>query len=901
MKRFFFVLALLICLPWVTFGQQREPQLQGYLAPDGTFMSVASMAGAPTTMVAKYLQVFSSAPTCSRKGQVYFDSALGHARVCTATPSTWETLGGGGGGGITNSAGNNVIMKSNGTNAVASDLTNPSAGLITVGSASQTGSLKLQGSSGDSSNSVTLAVDIGEDPNSNWTFKFPHDGGTSGSGLITDGSGNTSWSPVITGSGTVLQVAYFSSAGVIASNASGPIISDNGIFPTVAAADTVGSASLPFSSAFVGNAANNSAQLTGTFTGNRVVTFPDSDTKIPIVAQILTFAGPTAARTITFPDAAITVARTDAANAFTGVQSMTSPAVTTSLTTPSTTFALLNTTATTVNAFGAATTVNTGAAATQIWNFGGSTTASEFRFLEPSGSGANYSAFKAVAQGANITYSLPATVGAAGTFLRDAAGNGVLDWSVPAGAGDVVGPSSATDNAVVRFDATTGKLIQNSVVTIADTTGNISTPGTLSTGVGSGNAGTVTLTEGTAPSLTANAFSIYAPADVAAGGLAYITPAAAATGFMLATNAAGVMTISHNASTGTGNVVMSASPTLTGTIGAASATFSSLTSGRVVIAGASGLLADDADLTFATDTLTATKIIGSTSITNSSLTSGRVMISGASGIEADDSDLTFSTDTLTATKAVHGGATSLLLGTAGSNVGDIGFRNATSGTITLAPPTGALGTVTATLFAATDTIVGKATTDTLTNKTLDVEGAGNVVTTVNPIYFAAAGCNNATASSFWDLPTATPAVAACVTGTNTQKGVLQYADTSGGFSAQTNMLLPADFSGTVDARIIWRTSATTGNAKFSFSTICTAVDATETDDPAFNTASTVTTAAAGTANRLQSSAITTVTITTCAAGEYMHFKLFRDGNDAADTIGASLDVIGVEVKLRRAQ
>ena len=36
-------------------------------------------------------------------------------------------------------------------------------------------------------------------------------------------------------------------------------------------------------------------------------------------------------------------------------------------------------------------------------------------------------------------------------------------------AGDVVGPSSATDNAIVRFDTTTGKLIQNSVVTMDDT------------------------------------------------------------------------------------------------------------------------------------------------------------------------------------------------------------------------------------------------------------------------------------------------------------------------------------------------------------------------------------------------------------------------------------------------
>jgi len=34
--------------------------------------------------------------------------------------------------------------------------------------------------------------------------------------------------------------------------------------------------------------------------------------------------------------------------------------------------------------------------------------------------------------------------------------------------GDVVGPASATDNAITRFDLTTGKLVQNSLVTVAD-------------------------------------------------------------------------------------------------------------------------------------------------------------------------------------------------------------------------------------------------------------------------------------------------------------------------------------------------------------------------------------------------------------------------------------------------
>lgn len=168
------------------------------------------------------------------------------------------------------------------------------------------------------------------------------------------------------------------------------------------------------------------------------------------------------------------------------------------------------------------------------------------------------------------------------------------------------------------------------------------------------------------------------------------------------------------------------------------------------------------------------------------------------------------------------------------------------------------------------------------------------------LWFKAALCNNATAITYWDIPTSTPAVAACVTGSNIQKGVLQYADTAGGFSAQVSTILPSDFTGALDARIIWRTAATTGNIKWSLSTACTAVAATATDDPAFNTASTATTAAPGTTLRIQTSSLTSVTATGCTAGSLLHLKLFRDGNDAADTIAASADLLGLELTLRRA-
>jgi len=56
------------------------------------------------------------------------------------------------------------------------------------------------------------------------------------------------------------------------------------------------------------------------------------------------------------------------------------------------------------------------------------------------------------------------------------------------GIGDVVGPASSTDNAVARFDTTTGKLIQNSVTTIDDT-GNAS--GILSQQFSNGSATTL--------------------------------------------------------------------------------------------------------------------------------------------------------------------------------------------------------------------------------------------------------------------------------------------------------------------------------------------------------------------------------------------------------------------------
>ena len=203
------------------------------------------------------------------------------------------------------------------------------------------------------------------------------------------------------------------------------------------------------------------------------------------------------------------------------------------------------------------------------------------------------------------------------------------------------------------------------------------------------------------------------------------------------------------------------------------------------------------------------------------------------------------------------------------------------------------------------TNLGVATaTLTLTNKTLDVEAAGNVLSTVGTVWLAAAGCNNATAASFWDLPVTTPAVATCFTGTNIQKGVLDFAD-SGPFIIQSNFALPADWTtaGGVDATLYWTSTATTGDAKWNVSTACAAVGGTATDDPAFNTAQVITTTVAGTTLFVNTSTQTGLTLTGCTTATPLmfHVKVMRDGTAAGDTLGATARLIGVEIKYRRAQ
>jgi hypothetical protein len=58
--------------------------------------------------------------------------------------------------------------------------------------------------------------------------------------------------------------------------------------------------------------------------------------------------------------------------------------------------------------------------------------------------------------------------GTSGQYLKTNGAGSLPSWATPSGSGDVLGPGSSTDNAVVRFNGTGGGSIQNSGVIIAD-------------------------------------------------------------------------------------------------------------------------------------------------------------------------------------------------------------------------------------------------------------------------------------------------------------------------------------------------------------------------------------------------------------------------------------------------
>lgn len=173
-------------------------------------------------------------------------------------------------------------------------------------------------------------------------------------------------------------------------------------------------------------------------------------------------------------------------------------------------------------------------------------------------------------------------------------------------------------------------------------------------------------------------------------------------------------------------------------------------------------------------------------------------------------------------------------------------------------------------------------------------------TLVDTVWIPSAGCVNNLAASVWDQPTSNMPTVECVTGSNTQKGVLSFdADTDQ--SSQIAFTLSPVWISPLDLEITWYAAATAGSAGWCAQLVC--VSDGDTDDPAFPIASTancVSDPAKTSTLQLNKATIADLAATGCSGGDLVHIKLSRDadGGVVTDSMTGSAKVIGIQLKLK---
>lgn len=196
------------------------------------------------------------------------------------------------------------------------------------------------------------------------------------------------------------------------------------------------------------------------------------------------------------------------------------------------------------------------------------------------------------------------------------------------------------------------------------------------------------------------------------------------------------------------------------------------------------------------------------------------------------------------------------------------------------------------------TVVSTSSVDTLTNKTIDAEGAGNSITIPFIVNYRAGLCQAGTASLGFSNYTSSGPTATCLLSSSTVIGAAAFVDGSTN-TVQDHFRLPSDWTGNIDLQAVWTSTMTNNQVFWEMRTAC--ISSGTFSAQTFNAYQNVFSGAPSFAGDFTEASQSALTVTGCTANSQFFFEFARNGSHPTlDTHLGNANLIDLMFTMRRA-